>query len=284
MDDLPALEVGLLRERVQALLSAEEVARMTFDKVLESQAEVEKGAKACARVEEYLSLPPPATLEELQTRDDVGKQLDLTVEAAQNAIERLIEATIEPRRALQKAEEKVLGRIDGMIGRLTELRASTVDLFLAEEASMKADKAQNEVVAIALEPVLAQLERFVQRRAEEVLSEVEAGKAMYKRQLDDLLATEAEYVRCSDVKNSGFVKVRGDAEEVRASLGKVDERGAAALAKQDRWLSLRRQLLPLCGGADAEGERDLAESGVGERKGWLRSLFTGRGQKRRRLE
>ena len=172
----PALEAALVNERFNAFMRVGEVMRTSAEKVANLEAELVKCSKACIQVDAYLDLPPPATVEELRTRDEMRIQLDQIVEAVQTSIPRLVEAGAESEQALQAAKEKVLGRIDDMVDRLTALRAATVDIIPAYEATMQENKKKRAHVAVAVEPLASHLDLFMNRRSEEILSEVEAGK------------------------------------------------------------------------------------------------------------
>lgn len=232
------VESAFVQDRRLAIAEVERTLVQVLERMADLRSEIEAQVTSHdADLLAYASFGVPATFDQLLKRNGSREKLDLVARCLQEALGSIDEALREPAERHADSERAVLGVLDLIVQRLTELREETVVALQAQGTRVRDECASARDAAARLWPLVERLGAFACRCAGEAAAEAQEGKYIYERQLERSLADEARYMRANAVSSSNpdFARVRADITATRELIRKLDERSGARTESISSW-------------------------------------------------
>lgn len=250
--DLPAAELlqdqllaSLKAARSQSLRHVEQLSGKTCQEVSYLRCEMqEMGRRHGDQLTNYCTMGKPTNHKEQCARNTVRKQLRAVAETTQPKIQRLLDASLEPKASLDAAKSEQLGTIDGIIERLTTLRRETSDIFGEYAAKVDVDRLAAESGIKSLTPTIEHVDKFMQCLAEEVRCEKMEADHLHRGLLDQLQKEEIVFVSANDSpsRSPRFALVQKDLAACKQLIEEQANREVSHTSLMQSWESMLKAM------------------------------------------
>lgn len=237
------LKAALECTRQQGLRSIEEKVGKTCAEISQLRSDVQQ---CCSRNRQHLlqycqmsKENRPKNHDQQLARNTVREGLLEGAQTVQASMQRLLEASLEPKAALHRAKANMFESIDGNMDMLMKLRSETAACFEEYAEKLEVDSRATEAMIKSLAPAIEDVDSFMQCFSEEVQHENAEAESLYQELLEKLQNDEARYVEINTPAwDPLFTKVRDDLAALNQRLEDQSATDASHISLMQSWDSV----------------------------------------------